>query len=1131
MSGATLSSSYVSYSACISVYSGISGLDVRNNILKNSMQPVSGTANSTYAIYSASANTAYTNINYNDYFVDGINPKIGYLGAGQSTLADWKTATGQDVNSINTDPLFTSATNLIPTNLTMNKAGFYLSGVPDDFTGILRTNPPDMGAYEYGVTPLVVTTAASAVGFADATLNGSINASGLVVNSFFDYGTTTSYGTTVPGIPASVTGNTTTPINQALTGLAPITTYHYRARGVTAGGLIVYGEDKTFTTAAPPPTVVTTAATGVTAAGATLNGTVNANGASTAVSFQYGLTTAYGLTIPGVPATVTGNSVIPVNGAITGLIPNTLYHYRIVGTSVGGTTNGNDMTFTTGAGSPVVVTNPPTNITTNGAQLNGTVTANSPSATISFEWGLTTAYGNSVAGIPPTATGNSPVASMASLSGLLTNMTYHYRCVAVNSTGTVYGLDQSFLTGCPAPAPAGPITGPASVCQNGTAYVYSVGTIVNAVSYAWTLPTGGTITAGAGTNNITVSYSAVAVSGNVTVAGVGTCGNGTASSLAVTVNPMPVPVIAGPATACANSTGNTYTTAAGLTTYTWTVSAGGTIVSGQGTNSIDVTWNTTGAQTVGLTAVNSFGCSGDAASYPVTVNARSTPTLAGPAAMCANTANNVYTTQAGMSGYVWTVSAGGTITAGGTSTSNSVTITWNTGGAQTVSVNYMNTGGCMAASPVVYNVTVNALPVPTIGSSNDPCIGSTGNMYYTESGMTGYAWTISAGGSIVSGQGTSAINVTWNSVGAQTVGVTYTSATGCNPLAPTIYNLFVNPLPGAAGAITGTSSVCAGANGVAYSCGAIFNATSYTWTLPSGATIATGAGTMNITVNFGAAAVSGNITVAGNNSCGNGTASPAFPVTVGALPAAAGAITGPASVCAGATGVAYSVPVITGATTYTWTVPAGAVITSGATTRNIVVSFGTTPGSGIITVVGTNTCGNGTVSPNFNVTVNAIPAAPVVTAVGPVLTSSAATGNQWYYEGTLVPGATGQSYTVTNNTGYYYCVVTVNGCSSPMSNQVWVEITGMGELQPSGISVYPVPNDGLFTIAITSPVKATYSVQIFNQIGSKIFELTDLSVNGLLEKQIDLRPVASGIYTVVFISNDQKVIRKVLINK
>src|SRR5436309_677460 len=64
-----------------------------------------------------------------------------------------------------------------------------------------------------------------------------------------------------------------------------------------------------------------------------------------------------------------------------------------------------------------------------------------------------------------------------------------------------------------------------------------------------------------------------------------------------------------------------------------------------------------------------------------------------------------------------------------------------------------------------------------------------------------------------------------------------------------------------AGPITGTSPVNAGQTGVSYSISSVNGATTYTWTVPSGATVASGQGTTSITVDFSCAAVSGNVTV------------------------------------------------------------------------------------------------------------------------------------------------------------------------------------------------------------------------------------------------------------------------------
>ena len=97
------------------------------------------------------------------------------------------------------------------------------------------------------------------------------------------------------------------------------------------------------------PTVLTLAATGVTRSGATLNGSVNPNGASTTASFQYGLTTSYGSTVTATPSPGAGSAAVPVSAAIGTLACDQQYHFRATATNATGTTNGSDLTFTTAA--------------------------------------------------------------------------------------------------------------------------------------------------------------------------------------------------------------------------------------------------------------------------------------------------------------------------------------------------------------------------------------------------------------------------------------------------------------------------------------------------------------------------------------------------------------------------------------------------------------------------------------------------------------------------------------------------------------------------------------------------------------------------------------------------------------
>ncbi|MEI7615033.1 MAG: hypothetical protein WCK63_19205, partial [Betaproteobacteria bacterium] len=151
----------------------------------------------------------------------------------------------------------------------------------------------------------------------------------------------------------------------------------------------------------------------------------------------------------------------------------------------------------------------------------------------------------------------------------------------------------------------------------------------------------------------------------------------------------------------------------------------------------------------------------------------------------------MYTTDNNKSGYSWFV-PGGTITAG--LGSSSVTVTWNTPGTHGVTVTYTDANGCTGTSPI-YNVTVNALPQPLISGLASPCESVPGNIYSTAAGMSNYNWSISAGGTISSGQGTNSILVKWNTQGVNTLSVTYTDVNACAAPVPGLLAIDVHPYP------------------------------------------------------------------------------------------------------------------------------------------------------------------------------------------------------------------------------------------------------------------------------------------------------------------------------------------------
>lgn len=202
--------------------------------------------------------------------------------------------------------------------------------------------------YVLSVASTVTTQAVSDIGTTTATGNGNITDLGVPFPT--SYGVcwnTTGSPTTSNSKVDKGSISTTGAFTAAISGLTANTTYKVRAYATNEVGTS-YGTEVTFTTTnLIAPTATTNAATSVTSSGATLNGSINANNASTAVTFEYGLTTSYGTTVTAVQSPVTSSSATAVSYALTGLAPNTTYHYRVIGINSEGTTNGGDMTFST----------------------------------------------------------------------------------------------------------------------------------------------------------------------------------------------------------------------------------------------------------------------------------------------------------------------------------------------------------------------------------------------------------------------------------------------------------------------------------------------------------------------------------------------------------------------------------------------------------------------------------------------------------------------------------------------------------------------------------------------------------------------------------------------------------------
>lgn len=282
--------------------------DMRNNILSNNLVGLTGSKS--YCIYMDGSSSIITASNYNDFWPSGAFGILGRyygnnVGTDVTTLATWQSLSGKDANSVSADPLFTAADNQKPANYDISKKGNAVADVTTDFAQVIRTSPPDIGAYEFGV--VATTAAATGITTGGATLNGSALSNSMAVTTYFDYGTTTSYGQTIAATPATVSGTAAQAVSAVVSGLQFATTYHFRVRVVTPGNADVNGQDLTFTTELPENTTVqnVTVASGQdTCFNATNTVTIAGNGNSFVVQNGGSATMVAGQAILYLPGTI-----------------------------------------------------------------------------------------------------------------------------------------------------------------------------------------------------------------------------------------------------------------------------------------------------------------------------------------------------------------------------------------------------------------------------------------------------------------------------------------------------------------------------------------------------------------------------------------------------------------------------------------------------------------------------------------------------------------------------------------------------------------------------------------------------------------------------------------------------------
>ena len=699
-----------------------------------------------------------------------------------------------------------------------------------------------------------------------------------------------------------------------------------------------------------------------------------------------------------------------------------------------------------------------------GTAISGAVSSTlSASSSGSYAVEVTSSDGCSALSVSQTVVKNlNPTASISNASSLSfcdggnvvlsapSGMSYAWSTGATTQTVTQSSSGQVGLTITDA-------NGCASVASPVTVNVYNVPSLTVTSTSSTSICQGESVTLQAGGGFSSYAWSNGATNQNLiaTTAGsysvTGTTSDGcTATSVAqtVTVNAVPTATItnAGSNVLCSGGSA-TLSAPSGMSSYLW--SDGSTMQS--------ITASTAGNYTV--TVTNAAGCSATSAATTIATSNIATPavTASGSTTLCTGS-SVILSVPTGYASYTWSNGA----------TTNSIAA--NTSGSYTVTVT--NSDGCSATASAT-SVTVNTSPTASITSTGTGAICAGGSETLSgPTGMTSHQWYF--GGNAISGATSASLTATT----AGTYSLSVVDGNGCSATSP-LYTITTAANPFATIVNSGSALLCSGA--------------STTLTAPTGMngyTWSTGDTTQSIVVSS-----AGSYTVTVVNAGGCSATSAATVISTSQIVAPAISVSGPLAFCAGGS-VTLGLPM--GYSAYGWN--------SGAISTQLVATQG---GDYYATV--TNSDGCTASSDTVSVVVFATPLTPSIsyTANDTLMTSSEVTGNQWYFNGNMMPGETGQTLRPLNLGNYSVRVVDTNGCEGDMSAMQFYNSIGFEEALANQIRLFPNPTSGAVTLELGA-VKVA-SVRIYDARGRLLESVSSCPSNCRLE----LGSFEDGMYQLV----------------
>ena len=633
--------------------------------------------------------------------------------------------------------------------------------------------------------------------------------------------------------------------------------------------------------------------------------------------------------------------------------------------------------------------------------------------------------------------------------------------------------------------PAPTITGTA-----GGTFSSTTGLILNATTGTIDLAAS---TAGSYTVTYTASTGCLSTQGvTITAAPLANIGYGAASYCTTTTGTVALGI----------GTGSTLGTVTVNPTTGLTIAANGTITPST---------STPGTYFITNTVAASGGCAAVTGGTTVTIAAPATAGFIYPTATaCAGTATTLTPTLS-------TGATAGTFslpTATGLSinaTSGVVTVAATAAaGTYTVTNTVAASGGCAAVTSTA-TFTLTAPTTATFSYTGSPfCKTSTTSPAPTITGTAGGTFTSATGLSINASTG--AINLSASTAG--TYVVTYTVSGACGSSSTQSVTITAAPVasfsyPAATYCVSGSTSPA-----VVLGTGAV--AGTFTSTTGLALNASTGAITLS-TSTPGTYTVTN--TIAAASGCAAVTATASVMVTAAPVASFSYATPGTGAACAGGTGT-FAPALGTGATAGTFSSTTGLVLNA---TTGVISLAGSTAGTYTITNTVAASGGCAAVTSTTTFTVNPVPATPTLAtsgtpATGITLTSSSATGNQFYLNGVLIPGATAQTYLINSGTknGSYTVVVTnASGCSSAASAAITVTVTATASASAAtALTVYPNPTpNGHLTVELTGYREAV-QLTISNTLGERVQERTLAPAALATPQALDLSALPAGVYVL-----------------